>query len=157
MRRMTNQQIPATRGLGAALLLTAATLAGCGEDTSTPPAAPTQAPAAKVSQAPTVQANPASVEGYLDFVNADVIAGWALDTTKPASPVTVELYDGDALLTSVPASEFRQDLLDARKGDGYHGFKIPIPARLKDGQPHTVHAKCAGGELKNSPQTIPKG
>jgi len=28
---------------------------------------------------------------------------------------------------------------------------------LKDGQPHTVHAKCAGGELKNSPQTIPKG
>ena len=63
---MTNQRIAATRGLGAALLLMAATLAGCGEDTSAPPAAPTQAPAAKVSQAPTVQANPASVEGYLD-------------------------------------------------------------------------------------------
>ena len=157
MRRMTNQRIPATPGLGAALLLTAATLAGCGEDTSTPPAAPTQAPAAKVSQAPTVQGNPASVEGYLDVVNADVIEGWAMDTTKPASPVTIELYDGDALLASVPAREFRQDLLDARKGDGYHAFKIPTAARLKDGQAHTVHAKCAGGELSNSPKTIPEG
>jgi len=110
-----------------------------------------------VSQAPTVQANPASVEGNFDGVNADVITGWALDMTKPANPVTVDLYDGDALLASVPAREFRQDLLDARKGDGYHGFTIPTPAPLKDGQPHTVHAKCAGGELKNSPQTIPKG
>ena len=139
------------------MLLTAATFAGCGEGTPPPSAAPTQAAVAKVSHAPTVQANPASVEDYLDVVHADVISGWAMDSTKPASPVTIELYDGDALLASVEAREFRQDLLDARKGDGYHGFTIPTPAPLKDGQPHTVHAKCAGGELKNSPQTIPKG
>ena len=157
MRRISNQWIAATRGLGAALLLTAATLAGCGEGTSSPPAAPTQAPAPKVSQAATVQANPASLESYLDVVNADVIVGWAMDSTKPASPVTIELYDGDALLASVPAREFRKDLLDARKGDGYHGFTIPTPATLKDGKAHTVHVKCAGGELENSPQTIPKG
>jgi len=80
-----------------------------------------------VSQAPTVQANPASVEGYFDGFNADVISGWALDTTKPANPVTVDLYDGDALLASVPAREFRQDLLDAQKGDGYHGFRFRSP------------------------------
>jgi len=154
---MTNRRTAATRGLGAALLLAAATLAGCGQDTSGPPAAPTQAAVAKVSHAPTVQANPVSVEGYLDVVHADVISGWAMDSTKPASPVTIELYDGDALLASVEAREFRQDLLDARKGDGYHGFTIPTPAPLKDGKAHTVHAKCAGSELPNSPQTFPKG
>jgi len=152
---MSHQRIAATRGLGAALLLTATTLAGCGEGTSGPPAAPTQAPGAKVSQAPTVQADPASVEGHLDRVDADIIAGWAMDSIKPASPVTIELYDGEALLTSVPARQFRQDLLDARKGDGYHAFDVPTPAGLKDGKAHTVHAKCAGVELRNSPQAIP--
>ena len=156
MRRI-NQRIAVRRGLGAALLLAAATFVGCGEGTPGPSAAPTQAPAAKVSQAPTVQANPGSVEGNLDVVNADRIEGWAMDTTQPASPVTIELYDGDVLLASVPAKEFRQDLFDARKGDGYHGFKIPTPAPLKDGKGHTVHAKCAGSELKNSPQTMPAG
>lgn len=114
---MTNQRIAARRGLGAALLLTAATLAGCGDQTSS-----------------TVPANPASVEGFLDSVNADAIAGWAMDTSQPARPVTVEIYDGDALLVSVPANQFRQDLLDAGKGDGYHGFTVPTPARVKDGK-----------------------
>jgi hypothetical protein len=157
MWRTINQRVAASCGLGAALLFTAATLAGCGEETPSPPARPAQAPAPKVSQAPTVQADPASVEGYLDAVSADVIAGWAMDKTKPANPVTVELYDGDALLASIPASEFRQDLLGAGKGDGYHGFKVPTPASLKDGKAHSVHARCAGVELKSSPRTVPTG
>ena len=155
MRRAPNQRSAAARGLGAALLLAAATLAGCGDQTSGPPAGPTEAPAPKVSPAATVQANPASVEGFLDVVNADVIAGWAMDTTHPTNPVTVELYDGDALLVSVPANQFRQDLLDAGKGDGYHAFTVPTPARVKDGKSHTIRVTCAGLELKKSPQTMP--
>lgn len=134
---MTNQRIALRRGLGAALLLTAATLAGCGDQTSS-----------------TVPANPASVEGFLDSINADAIAGWAMDTSQPARPVTVEIYDGDALLVSVAANQFRQDLLDAGKGDGYHGFTVPTPDRVKDGKTHTIRAKCAGVELQKSPQTI---
>lgn len=139
----------------AALLLAAAALAGCGDQQSDPPTEPGKAPAAKVSQAATALANPASVEGFLDVVNADVIAGWAMDKTQPASPVTVDLYDGDALLASVPANQFRQDLLAAGKGDGYHAFSVPTPARLKDGNPHTIRVKCAGVELQTSPQPMP--
>src|SRR5439155_6626544 len=96
----------------------------------------------------------AAVRGNLDVVNANVIAGWAMDGMKPTSPVTVEVYDGDKLLASVPARDFRKDLLDKGKGDGNHGFKLATPASLKDGQLHTIHAKCAGVELRSSPRTF---
>ena len=93
----------------------------------------------------------AAVQGCLDAVNATVIAGWAMDGTKPMSPVTVDIYDGDRLLASVPARDFRKDL----KGDGKHAFRLATPASLKDGRPHTIHAKCAGVELRSSPKTFP--
>ena len=97
----------------------------------------------------------AAVQGCLDVVNANVIAGWAMDGTKPMSPVTVDIYDGDRLLASVPARDFRKGLVDFGKGDGKHAFKLATPASLKDGRPHTIHAKCAGVELRSSPKTLP--
>ena len=96
-----------------------------------------------------------AVHGSLDVVNANVIAGWAMDGKKPTSPVTVDIYDGDTLLASVPARDFRKDLLDRGRGDGNHGFRLATPASLKDGQPHTIHAKCGGVELLSSPKTLP--
>jgi hypothetical protein len=144
-------QLPATAILSAALLLPVAVIVGCHEESSTPqPSAP-----AKGTQAPVVQANAATVQGYLDVVGQTAIQGWAMDATKPTSPVTVDLYDGDALLASVPAKDFRKDLLAAGKGDGNHGFTFPLPPGLKDGKPHTIHAKCAGVELPGSPKTFP--
>ena len=97
----------------------------------------------------------AAVYGCLDIVSADVISGWAMDGTKPTSPVPVDVYDRDTLLASVPARDFRKDLLDRGRGDGNHAFRLATPASLKDGQPHTIHAKCAGVELRSSPKTLP--
>jgi len=97
----------------------------------------------------------AAVQGCLDVVNANVIAGWAMDGTKPMSPVTIDIYDGDRLLASVPARDFRKGLIDFGKGDGKHAFRLATPASLKDGRPHTIHAKCAGVELRSSPKTLP--
>ena len=39
----------------------------------------------------------------------------------------VEVYDGDRLLASVPARDFRKDLVDKGEGDGNHGFKLVTP------------------------------
>jgi hypothetical protein len=36
--------------------------------------------------------------------------------------VAVDIYDGDTLLKAVPAEQFRRDLVDAKIGDGEHGF-----------------------------------
>lgn len=159
MKRTLIRRIPAWAVLGVSLLLPVAIIVGCQEEsgTSLPASKPATSPqAAKGSQAPVVvQVNPAAVEGTLDVVDADFIRGWAMDGTKPTNPVSVDLYDGAALLASLPAKEFRQDLLDAGKGDGNHAFALPTPARLKDGKPHAIHAKCAGVALGLSPKTLP--
>ncbi len=53
-------------------------------------------------------------------------------------------------------TDFRQDLLNAGKGNGEHGYGIPIPAPLKNGQSHSLSIRVSGTGfvLSNSPRTI---
>jgi hypothetical protein len=55
-----------------------------------------------------------------------------------------------------PVNAFRQDLADARYGNGQHGFEFATPAQLKDGRSHMVHFRIAGTkqELTHSPRVI---
>jgi hypothetical protein len=94
--------------------------------------------------------------GHFEAVNAESISGWAWDPQKPDVPVDVNIYDGDRLLVTVPANEFRQDLLNAKKGNGKHRFRCTTPVSLSDGQSHTIHARIAptDTELLNSPKVI---
>jgi hypothetical protein len=101
----------------------------------------------------------ATARGNFEAVDEENIAGWAWDQNQPDGPIDVEIYEGDGVLTllaSVPAAQFRQDLLDAKVGDGRHGFSYPTPARLKDGKAHTVRVVTAQGkvELAGSPKAI---
>jgi hypothetical protein len=84
------------------------------------------------------------------------VAGWIWDKNQPEGFVSVDIYDGDTLLASVPANQFRQDLLDAGEGDGKHAFDYTVPERLRDGQPHSIEVKVAGTELSlaNSPKSV---
>ena len=94
--------------------------------------------------------------GALDVVDAEVIAGWAWDQTRPDAPIEVEVYDGDALLATVLADQFREDLIGAGIGNGKHGFALPTPAGLQDGKSHAIRVKCTATavELHGSPKTF---
>jgi len=46
-------------------------------------------------------------------------------------------------VAQLPSNRFRQDLLNAGIGNGYHGFEYNIPAAWKDGQPHAIQVKLA--------------
>jgi hypothetical protein len=61
-----------------------------------------------------------------------------MDEHQPNSPIKVEIYDGNTVLAAVAADQFRQDLLEAGKGDGKHGFGYHFPERLIDGKAHTI-------------------
>jgi len=92
--------------------------------------------------------------GVLDSESgAEMIGGWAWDSSRPDVPVHVEIYDGEEKIATVPADEFRQDLADAGIGNGKHGFFYATPASLKDPAAHTLSAKIAGTgiHLTNSP------
>jgi hypothetical protein len=56
----------------------------------------------------------------------------------------------------VTADQFRQDLLNAKIGNGRYGFRYPFPPRLKDARPHTIRVVIAGSnqDLEGSPKTV---
>jgi hypothetical protein len=85
-----------------------------------------------------------AIRSNLDAANSTVIAGWAMDQDHPKTPLEIEILDGDKVIATVKADRFRQDLLNAGLGDGTYAFSIPAPAELRDGKPHTVHARVKG-------------
>jgi hypothetical protein len=96
-------------------------------------------------------------EGFLEKMSCDMLRGWAWDRSQPDRALTIELYDGDTLLKTVVADQFRQDLLAAHKGNGRHLFIDAPPPTLMDGKPHTIRAvvKGAGYALRPLADTPP--
>jgi hypothetical protein len=101
-------------------------------------------PSAAGSPAGTQAQPPGGYEGFLEVVNCDVLGGWAWAPSQPAGRLTIELYDGDRLLTTASADQFRQDLLDGRKGDGRYEFRQSTPLEIRDGRPHSIRALVKG-------------
>jgi hypothetical protein len=99
----------------------------------------------------------AVVEGSLEIVDGDRISGWAWNSAFPNSPVRVDVFaDGELLITGVLANRFREDLLEAGKGNGKHAFEFATPFQLLDDSPHEISAKVWGPlvELAGSPQQV---
>ncbi|GAB3319783.1 hypothetical protein GCM10027299_12710 [Larkinella ripae] len=97
-----------------------------------------------------------SFDGFVYGADCGSFRGWAWNRNKPNAVVSVEILDGSTVLTTLPAGDFRQDLLDNGKGNGHHAFHYPLPASLKDGAPHSLSArvKDSGFTLKNSPKAL---
>jgi hypothetical protein len=99
---------------------------------------------------------PADDLGTLDGIGDGRISGWAWDPDNPDRPVTVELLADGQLVLAVVADELRDDLAQAGKGNGRHGFDIPLPQSLVDGKPHKISVRIKGSnaELNDSPATF---
>ena len=95
-------------------------------------------------------------EGYLDGADCSQIWGWAWDQNNPNTPINVDIYDGASYIATVAANLFRQDLLNAGKGNGSHAFVYNVPSFLKDGQTHSITAKFGGTttSLSSTPRSI---
>ena len=110
-----------------------------------------------VNEIVTPSANCTDYEGFIDAADCSSIRGWAWDKNQPNSSINADIYDGNTKLATVGANQFRQDLVNAGKGNGYHGFTYNTPSSLKDGSAHNVHVKYAGTsiELSGSPKADP--
>jgi hypothetical protein len=96
----------------------------------------------------TANAGRPAYEGWHDLADEGQIAGWAFDANHPDHTVSVEIHDGRSLLARVDAGSFRPDLLAAGKGDGRHGFALPIPDRLRDGTVHEISVAITGTQVR---------
>lgn len=82
--------------------------------------------------------------GYLEGANCTEIVGWAWNKARPDEVVKLDICDGETVIETIDASALRDDLAKNAIGTGKYGFRIPTPARFKDGQPHSVHVRIAG-------------
>src|SRR5205085_883312 len=99
---------------------------------------------------------PPALEGFFDFADCSLLYGWAWDANQPNTPISVDIYDGPNKIATVLADQFRQSLVDAGKGNGFHEFYIPTPNELKNGQPHEIRVRVVATtfDLDHTPKTI---
>ncbi|WP_171062783.1 hypothetical protein [Larkinella sp. C7] len=102
--------------------------------------------------------NPANgnYEGHFDGANCDNFWGWVYDRNNPNAPITVEVVANGQVVGSFSASNFRQDLLNAGKGNGQHGFNYAPPASIKNGQNQSISLRVQGSSftLEQGPRTV---
>ncbi len=83
-------------------------------------------------------------EGYHDIATCRDIYGWAWDQNWPNAAINVDVYRDNPYVATVPANVFRQDLLNAGKGNGYHGFDYVPDSSWRDGQWHSASVRFGG-------------
>jgi vibriolysin len=99
--------------------------------------------------------DPPVYQGYHDTCDCYGTTGWAWNPNWPTTPVNVDIYVDSGKVGSVLAGGFRQDLLNAGIGNGYHGFGYNLPTWVRAGS-HTVTAKYGGTQtnLGTTPKSI---
>jgi membrane protein involved in D-alanine export len=94
--------------------------------------------------------------GTVERADCEQISGWIWDKDNPDAAMKVDLDDQKTYLLSATADQYRPDLAAAGYGNGRHGFAIPTPKQLKDGNSHTISVHAAGSRrvLENGRREI---
>jgi hypothetical protein len=92
--------------------------------------------------------------GSLDVVNREKIDGWALDETRPDTPVRLRIHNNDVPVAEIAADRFRPDLNE--KGIGDRSFSWTVPGGLSPMHRHVIRVRrvCDGAELPGSPWVL---
>ena len=98
----------------------------------------------------------AQYTGSFDMGDCNILAGWAADLNRLNQSVTVDIYDGATLITSLVANVFRPDVGSYLGDNGLHGFVLATPASLKTNSAHSVSVKFGGTTtlVSNSPRSL---
>jgi hypothetical protein len=99
---------------------------------------------------------PASYGGGFDFLSCATIKGWAWNKNYPDQALTVEIMEGNTVITTVLANKYREDIKTKGFGTGIYGFEISLPASLKDGAAHILSVRVKGTTyiVPGSPRTV---
>ena len=110
-----------------------------------------------VSGTPPTNINCSTLSSDFGSASCDVLSGWIYDSSNPNTVVNLDIYEGNTLIqANIPASNFRQDLLNAGIGNGYHAFQFATPSQLKTGQSRNISLRASGCSyvFTNSPKVI---
>jgi GT2 family glycosyltransferase/glycosyltransferase involved in cell wall biosynthesis len=108
--------------------------------------------------APEAEPDPAAdmVESFLDYADWTGIRGWTWKPARPLERIGLKLLDGDTVLATIAADEYRPDLERAGIGDGCHGFSIALSETVLPHARHVLHLRTVdnGNELSSFPLVL---
>src|SRR5260370_28444755 len=93
------------------------------------------------NSSPQAPSSPGAYEGFLDVVNCDAIIAWGWDSNRPDEAIKLDVCDGSSLIATIAAEHFRQDLLNAHKGNGKNYVFGLMSVQAKNVNPHTIPFK----------------
>jgi GT2 family glycosyltransferase len=100
----------------------------------------------EVDELPMVEAL-RDVRGHVDSFAGMTVRGWAVDVSRPASPVWVEVWEEDNLLVAGETSYERNDVTMAGYCGDRSGFSLTLPEALRDNAPHRLTVRVAGTDV----------
>ncbi len=80
-------------------------------------------------------------QGYIDPFSENLITGWAVDLSRPATPVKLEIDVNGALSACTTANVYREDLNSAI------GFECRVPATADMDRSFVLRARVAGTDI----------
>jgi general secretion pathway protein A len=90
------------------------------------------------------------LRGHFDRADGGRAQGWAFDPNAPQRRLPIEIHCAEQLLATGVADRFRQDLLDAGIGDGYHAFELAVDLSDCQHRLDQLEARVAGQGTKLS-------
>lgn len=94
------------------------------------------------------------IKGHFEGVAEGSARGWVFRPDQPNQPLQVEILDGDQVVATGLADQFRQDMHDLGFGDGHHAFNITIGLTLEKNQAVTAREAATGHILPLPAQLI---
>ncbi len=98
---------------------------------------------------------------YNDGTDSNQVLGWAWNKNAPSSSISFDIcymtvFGSLYYIGTVQANLFRQDLLNAGKGNGYHAFVFNLPTQFRDGNTYKIAVVYGGTitQFTGSPRTI---
>ena len=113
----------------------------------TTPTPPPVTPPTPVTPAPTPTPSPTTLispQGWVDISDCNRQYGWARDAGTPNAPVQVNVMWDGALVTTLTANTYRQDLATAFGDNGQHAFNYDAPGNLTTAGSHQVVLQIVG-------------
>jgi len=92
-----------------------------------------------------------SLEGSFDGFEGLYAVGWAHDEAKGDIPVSLDVLANNRWVRERSCRVAPRDLVDAKIGDGTHGFKIPLPVELCDGGRYEICVRAGEGAIALHP------
>ncbi len=91
-----------------------------------------------------------NIQGHVDRCDQERIEGWITVPEAPEIQFTLEIRLGDHVIGHCRADQYRDDLRQARLGDGYHAFSFAMPAFISASELSNISIR-----LLDSPMTLP--